>query len=71
VREQTQEGVATVKKPVYSGLFVSAMNDAGLVEVVGKALQGGASGVSLFSIDGMNEAKWRAFRTVAERGVRD
>jgi uncharacterized lipoprotein YddW (UPF0748 family) len=71
VREQTREGVSTVKKPVYSGLFVSGIDDAALVEVVGKALQGGASGVSLFSIDGMNAAKWGAFQTVTERGVRD
>lgn len=62
VRQQTQEGVSAVKKPVYSGLFVSDLDDAALVRVADMALQGGASGVSLFSIDGMTEAKWKAFR---------
>jgi len=70
VREQTQEGVSAVKKPVYSGLFVAAMNEPALIEVIGKAVQGGASGVSLFSIDGMNEAKWKAFQTVTEQRAR-
>jgi uncharacterized lipoprotein YddW (UPF0748 family) len=64
VRQQTQEGVSTVKKPVYSGLFVSDLDDTALVQVAEMALQGGASGVSLFSIDGMTEAKWKAFRKI-------
>jgi hypothetical protein len=62
VKQQTQEGVSTVKKPVYSGLFVSDLDETALVQVVETALQGGASGVSLFSSDGMTEAKWNAFR---------
>jgi uncharacterized lipoprotein YddW (UPF0748 family) len=57
---QTREGVATVKQPVYSGLFVPATPAAELGTLVKTALAGGASGVSLFSASAMDEAKWAA-----------
>lgn len=62
VRQQTQEGVSAVKKPIYSGLFVSDLDETALIQVAEMALQGGASGVCLFSSDGMSEAKWKALR---------
>lgn len=62
VREQTREGVSTVKQPVYSGLFIGGMQEAEFVETVNKALEGGAYGVSLFSESGMNAARWKALR---------
>ncbi|MGA2264324.1 MAG: family 10 glycosylhydrolase [Acidobacteriota bacterium] len=67
VKRQTREGVATVKKPVYSGLYVQAMDESTLAQTVEMALQGGASGVSLFSNDGMNEAKWKAFGNATKK----
>ena len=62
VKQQTQEGVATVSKPVYSGLFVHEMNDGTLAQTAEMAIEGGASGVSIFSLDGMDQAKWSAFQ---------
>ena len=62
VRVQTREGVATVNKPVYSGLFVHDMKVEDFDRTVHMALDGGASGVSLFSADGMDAAKWQALR---------
>jgi uncharacterized lipoprotein YddW (UPF0748 family) len=64
VRAQTREGVATVNKPVYSGLFVHDMKVEDFDRTVHMALEGGASGVSLFSADGMDAAKWQALRTM-------
>jgi uncharacterized lipoprotein YddW (UPF0748 family) len=61
VRAQTQEGVATVKKPVYSGLFVYPLDPPGLAATVDAALSGGAAGVSLFEAGALDERKWAAF----------
>ena len=60
VRAQTTEGVAAVKQPVYSGLFIHNMQVAEMTRTVRMAHEGGASGVSLFSADGMDAAKWAA-----------
>ncbi len=60
VRTQTQEGVSAASKPIYSGLFVHNIDQAGVSAVVENAIAGGASGVSLFSADGMDAAKWKA-----------
>jgi hypothetical protein len=67
VKEQTREGVATVKKPICSGLFVHGMDERVLIQAVEKALAGGASGISIFSAEGMDGKKWRALRNVTER----
>jgi uncharacterized lipoprotein YddW (UPF0748 family) len=63
VQEQTREGVATVKKPVYSGLFAHAADAAGLSAIVDAAMRGGAAGVSIFSSTAMDDAKWMALST--------
>jgi hypothetical protein len=62
VRAQTREGVATVNKLVYSGLFVHGMKVEDFDRTVHMALDGGASGVSLFSADGMDAEKWQKLR---------
>jgi len=66
VKDQTREGVTTVKKPVYSGLFVHGMDDVVFTQTVEMALQGGASGVSLFSDGAMTADKWNTFRKVIQ-----
>ena len=63
VRDQTREAVAAVSKPVYSGLYIPGMDAATLARTIEMALQGGASGVSLFSAGAMDEAKWATLRT--------
>jgi len=47
---------------VYSGLFVHDMKVEDFDRTVHMALDGGASGVSLFSADGMDAAKWQTLR---------
>jgi uncharacterized lipoprotein YddW (UPF0748 family) len=62
VRGQTREAVTTVKQPVYSGLFIQNMTAEELAATMQMAINGGASGVSLFSADGMDNAKWEIIR---------
>jgi uncharacterized lipoprotein YddW (UPF0748 family) len=62
VRAQTREAVATVKAPIYSGLFIHNMKTEVMTRTLQMAGEGGASGVSLFSADGMDPAKWAALR---------
>lgn len=64
VRKQTQEGVSVASKPVYSGLFVHSIDQAGVSAIVENAIAGGASGVSLFSADGMDAGKWKVIRNL-------
>jgi uncharacterized lipoprotein YddW (UPF0748 family) len=66
VRQQTREAVSTVKKPVYSGLFVAPMDEGGFTETVEMSLEGGASGISIFAMESMNEAKWKTLRKITE-----
>ncbi len=65
VAAETREGVSTVKKPVYSGLFIHGMDEPTFTQTVKAALEAGAFGVSLFSDDAMDEAKWRALGKIA------
>jgi hypothetical protein len=64
IRQQTREGVKTTHKPIYSGLFVSPMTRTALDISIKAALDGGASGVALFSADAMDNVKWRALGTM-------
>ena len=63
VRDQTKEGVAGVHRPLYSGIFIHNMKVDEMTSTIRMAREGGASGVSLFSADGMDPAKWQALRS--------
>ncbi len=63
VKKQTQEGVATTRKPIYSGLFVHGIGDVQLAELVKMAIAGGAFGVSIFSADAMDAGKWKRLQS--------
>jgi uncharacterized lipoprotein YddW (UPF0748 family) len=62
VKQQTSEAVATVKQPVFSGLFIHDMKVEDFQRTIQMAMEGGAAGVSLFSADGMDPVKWGALR---------
>jgi hypothetical protein len=68
VKQQTEEAVAAVTVPVYSGLYVPDMDAAGVRGVVRASMDGGASGVSLFSYDAMTDEKWKAFQEGVKAG---
>ena len=61
VRQYTAEAVATVKQPVYSGLYVGPLGDDELARTIDAALSAGASGVSLFDAGAMTPARWAVF----------
>ncbi len=62
VKKYTKEGADSTRKPIYSGLFIHNMKPEDLRRRIQMALEGGASGVSLFSADGMDAAKWEVLR---------
>ncbi len=65
VGKETREGVASVKAPVYSGIFVPGMDESTFAKVVDTALKAGAAGVSVFSEDAMDAAKWNVLARAA------
>ena len=70
VAEQTREGVAAVKAPLYSGLFVGPMDEPTFTQAAKLAVGAGASGVSIFADDMMDDAKWQALRRLTDtRGL--
>ena len=67
VREQTREGVSTVKKPVYSGLFIYNMDETNFTRTAEMALAGGAAGISVFSAEALDESKGKALREITDK----
>jgi hypothetical protein len=70
VEQETREGVAAVKQPLYSGLSVQGMTEAVFTETAQLALRAGASGVSLFSDGAMDDVKWKALEKLSAAGGR-
>jgi hypothetical protein len=58
VKTYTQEAVRTVKQPVHSGLFVQPLDAAAFTTTVRMAIDGGASGVSIFDAGAMTPERW-------------
>lgn len=48
-------------KPLYSGVFVPALDPAQLREAIEGSVDAGASGVALFDLGSMTDAHWQAF----------
>jgi uncharacterized lipoprotein YddW (UPF0748 family) len=65
VGEQTREGCAATRKPLYSGLFVSAMDAPTLQRTVAIARSAGAAGVALFDDGSLDEARLSAVRAAS------
>jgi len=64
VRRYTEEAVSTVSQPVYSGLFVGPLDAAAFARTIEMALEGGASGVSIFDAGAMTPDRWALFKKV-------
>ena len=52
-------------KPLYSGVFVPALDPAQLREAIEVSRRAGADGVSLFDLGSMTDAHWEVFRAAA------
>jgi uncharacterized lipoprotein YddW (UPF0748 family) len=61
VKQYTEEAVRTVKKPVYSGLFIGPLSGPDFTETIAMALSGGAAGVSLFDLGALTAERRAAF----------
>jgi len=60
VGAMTREAVHAVTQPIYSGLFVGGMTSANLTQEIRISSDAGAAGVSLFSLDAMDDPLWKA-----------
>ncbi|ELR72144.1 Tat (twin-arginine translocation) pathway signal sequence domain protein [Fulvivirga imtechensis AK7] len=69
IREHTEKGIARLqdKKPVYSGLYIPSLSPKELQQAYEAALQGGAGGISIFSMNQVSEEHWRALAEVAAK----
>ena len=66
VKQYTQEAVATVRAPVYSGLFVGPLSADDFTRTIQMALDGGASGVSIFDAGAMNDERLGLFAKIVK-----
>ena len=68
VKEHTIKGIARMqnKKPLYSGLYIPSLTPKELQEAYKAALEGGAGGISIFSMDQVSDAHWKALSEVTK-----
>jgi uncharacterized lipoprotein YddW (UPF0748 family) len=64
IKAQAREAVSAVNVPVCAGLFAGPLDFPEMAKAVRAALEGGASGVCLFSLKGMTEEKWMGLQVV-------
>ena len=66
IGEECRKGVARLpgQTPLYSGLFVPALQPEELADAVRISIEGGAKGVSLFSAASMSDEHWKGFTRV-------
>lgn len=64
IKEQTETEIKSLNDaiPVYSGLFIPQLTPAEVAKAVEASIEGGASGVSLFSANSMTDEHWKSFR---------
>jgi hypothetical protein len=64
VRSETDEGVKASGsgRPLFSGLYIPALNPHELETAIGKSIEGGASGISLFNYESMTTRHWQVIR---------
>ena len=68
VRRYTREAVTAVRAPVYSGLYVPPLDAKELERTIEMAIEGGASGVSIFDAGAMNADRWKTLAAAVSRG---
>lgn len=68
IAENIKKEVKNLKspKPIYSGLFIPQLSASEVKLAFTKSVDAGASGVSLFSLDIMDNEKWSAFKEVSK-----
>ena len=68
VGEEVRKGIASLKNdiPLYSGLFIPALEPHELTEAIDVSVAAGAGGVSLFSAGAMTDEHWEVFKAAAK-----
>jgi uncharacterized lipoprotein YddW (UPF0748 family) len=66
IKIETDEGAKAVgqKKPLYSGLYIPALNPRDLQTAVQKSIDGNANGICLFTYEAMTPKHWEAFKEI-------
>lgn len=70
ISEAVKQGRSELPKttPLYSGLFVSAMDEVELARAFDYAMEAGADGISLFTDTAMSDKQWKNLRRVIQKG---
>jgi hypothetical protein len=68
IRAQTAEGVSALSgsAPLYSGLYLPSLTPRELQSAVRKSMEGGASGICIFTLEGMTAAHWTALEVIMQ-----
>ncbi|HTX87474.1 MAG TPA: sugar-binding protein [Bacteroidales bacterium] len=64
IRSETEEGTASLGKevPLFSGLYIPALNPRELQTAIYKSIEGGASGIALFNYEAMSPRHWKILK---------
>ena len=66
IRKETAEGVKALEQdvPLYSGLYIPALNPRDLQNAISLSKDGGANGVCIFTCESMTPRHWKALREI-------
>jgi uncharacterized lipoprotein YddW (UPF0748 family) len=72
IRLQTSEGVGVLngKAPLYSGLYLPALNPGELHTAIQKSIEGGAAGVCIFNLESMTSDHWKILENLKVSRIR-
>jgi hypothetical protein len=72
IRIQTSEGVGVLnrKAPLYSGLYLPALNPGELHTAIQKSIEGGAGGVCIFNLESMTSDHWKILENLKVSRIR-
>jgi hypothetical protein len=64
IRQETIEGVKALDQsvPLYSGLYIPSLNPRDMQTAICKSIEGGATGICLFTYDAMTPRHWKALK---------
>jgi uncharacterized lipoprotein YddW (UPF0748 family) len=70
IKLQTSEGVEILnaKAPLYSGLYLPALNPRELHTAIQKSIDGRANGICIFNLESMTPTHWRVLEGLVNKG---
>jgi hypothetical protein len=66
IRQETTEGAKALNQafPQYSGLYIPSLNPRDMQTAISKSIEGGASGICLFTYEAMTPRHWSALKEI-------